>query len=89
MAAEARRTDARPIHAASHFSSRIDWVSMLRWKFCGYDSEKGGYAVRSRCEERLPKAGLNAAWFVMESDARQYADLMNIINPNHNSPGSR
>lgn len=62
---------------------------MLKWKFVGYDAVKGGYAVRSRCEDLNPESGFNAAWFVMEDDARQYADLMNIINPCHNSPGFR
>lgn len=60
----------------------------MKWVFVGYEAGRG-YAVRSRCETDCPESGYNAAWFVMEDDARQYADLMNIINPNHNSPGSR
>ena len=55
------------------------------WMFAGYEARMG-YAVKSRCREGDPKTGFNAAWFVFETDARQYADLMNVINPQHNHP---
>lgn len=58
------------------------------WMFAGYEVRMG-YAVKSRCRDNDAKTGNNSAWFVMESDARQYADLMNIINPHHNDPGHR
>lgn len=61
---------------------------MLHWRYSGYKPVRG-YVVRSRCEDDKPESGFDAAWFVLEDDARQYAALMNIINPNHNSPGSR
>lgn len=60
------------------------------WKLVGYDTERGGYQVKSRVDdENGPRGGMSAAWFILESDAVQYVALMNIINPNHNDPGSR
>lgn len=57
------------------------------WVFDRYEPGMG-YAVRSRVYADNLKASQTAAWFVYEDDAKQYAALMNIINPNHNSPGS-
>lgn len=51
------------------------------WMFCGYEPRMG-YSVKSHCRNGDPRTGVNEAWFVLESAAREYAARMNSAEEN-------